>query len=70
MRFQCPLKQNMAFTLFNCWNGEEMNIIHDILMSPSPSAEDFKVASRFLDSIRTVIIKDSCCISENGERAF
>jgi peptidyl-prolyl cis-trans isomerase SurA len=38
--------------------GNEYDSRH-ILMSPTPSAEDIQVASRYLDSIRTVIIRDS-----------
>jgi peptidyl-prolyl cis-trans isomerase SurA len=38
--------------------GNEYHSRH-ILMSPSPSPEDLQVASKFLDSIRSVIIKDS-----------
>jgi peptidyl-prolyl cis-trans isomerase SurA len=38
--------------------GNEYNARH-ILMSPSPSTEDVQLASKYLDSIRTVILKDS-----------
>ena len=38
--------------------GNEYHSRH-ILMSPTPSPEDLKVASHFLDSIRTIAIKDS-----------
>ena len=38
--------------------GNEYHSRH-ILMSPSPSAEDLQVATKFLDSIRSVVIKDS-----------
>ncbi len=38
--------------------GNEYHSRH-ILMSPSPSPDDIQVASNFLDSIRSVIIKDS-----------
>jgi peptidyl-prolyl cis-trans isomerase SurA len=38
--------------------GNEYHSRH-ILMAPSPSSEDLQVASKFLDSIRSVIIKDS-----------
>lgn len=38
--------------------GNEYHTRH-ILMSPAPSPEDLKVASQFLDSIRTVAVKDS-----------
>lgn len=38
--------------------GNEYNSRH-ILISPKPSEEDLKNASRFLDSLRTVIINDS-----------
>jgi len=38
--------------------GNEYHSRH-ILMAPSPSPEDLQVASKFLDSLRAVIIKDS-----------
>lgn len=38
--------------------GNEYNSRH-ILISPKPSAEDLEEASRFLDSLRTLIVKDS-----------
>ncbi len=38
--------------------GNEYNSRH-ILISPKPSAEDVKRASRFLDSLRTLIVNDS-----------
>lgn len=38
--------------------GNEYHSRH-ILMSPTPSPEDLQVASKFLDSIRSIIIKDS-----------
>jgi peptidyl-prolyl cis-trans isomerase SurA len=38
--------------------GNEYHARH-ILMSPTPSAQDIQDASKFLDSIRSVIIKDS-----------
>jgi peptidyl-prolyl cis-trans isomerase SurA len=38
--------------------GNEYHSRH-ILMSPAPSPDDIKVASHYLDSIRTIIIKDS-----------
>jgi peptidyl-prolyl cis-trans isomerase SurA len=38
--------------------GNEYHSRH-ILMSPTPSPEDLQIATRYLDSIRTVIIKDS-----------
>ncbi len=38
--------------------GNEYHARH-ILMSPTPSFQDLQVASRYLDSIRTIIVKDS-----------
>lgn len=38
--------------------GNEYHSRH-ILMSPTPSEQDIQVASKFLDSLRTIIIKDS-----------
>jgi peptidyl-prolyl cis-trans isomerase SurA len=38
--------------------GNEYNSQH-ILMSPAPSPEDIQQASKYLDSIRTIIIRDS-----------
>lgn len=38
--------------------GNEYNSRH-ILISPKPSAEDLEEASRFLDSLRTLIVQDS-----------
>src|SRR5690606_33640422 len=38
--------------------GNEYNSRH-ILISPKPSAEDLRAATKFLDSLRTMIIRDS-----------
>jgi peptidyl-prolyl cis-trans isomerase SurA len=47
--------------------GNEYHSRH-ILMSPSPSADDLKVAERFLDSLRTVIQSGEACVSRLPRR--
>ena len=55
-----PVETEYGFHLIQLLErrGNEYHSRH-ILMAPSPSPEDLQVASKFLDSIRTVIIKDS-----------
>ena len=55
-----PVETEYGFHLIQLLErrGNEYHSRH-ILMAPSPSPEDLQVASKFLDSIRSVIIKDS-----------
>jgi peptidyl-prolyl cis-trans isomerase SurA len=55
-----PVETDFGFHLIQLLErrGNEYHSRH-ILMSPSPSAEDIQVASKFLDSLRTVILRDS-----------
>lgn len=48
--------------------GNEYHARH-ILMSPSPSSEDLKVAERFLDSLRTVI-QEGTLVFQNAAKDF
>ena len=61
MPFESPFGMHIMQLIAR--RGNEYNSRH-ILISPKPSEEDLKEASRFLDSLRTQIVSDSISFSQ------